>query len=126
MRRITIDTAFARIDELRNTVNVLENDMKDRVRFRLFAWIVGVSIAIFSGIMGVMWAHFGNNDAEIKKAIDSLRITSENNSKEIATVIQKIDGYIISNEKAIQRNEIDIGRILDKLDSIEKNTKENR
>lgn len=73
-----------------------------------------------------MWAHFGNNDAEIKKAIDSLRITSENNSKEIATVIQKIDGYIISNEKAIQRNEIDIGRILDKLDSIEKNTKENR
>lgn len=130
-----LNAAFARIDEMRQEAQETAKEtnqkfekqygyIQERVRMQLFIWIIGATIAIGGGLMGIMWSHFGRAGDLAGAAIDRMDAAAKDNAKDIQVAITRIDEYIRSHSEAQRRAEGDQNRVLEKLDEIERSVKE--
>lgn len=130
-----LNAAFSRIDEEREERRDLEKKVnekfekhngyiQERIRFQLFIWIIGAHISLSGGLMWIMWNHFGQTGDNAAKAIERMETSAIDNARDIKVAITRIDDFINTRNESIRRNESDQGRILTKLDDIERSVRE--
>lgn len=130
-----LNAAFARIDEIRDETRETDREtngrleklygyIQERVKFQLFIWVVGATIALQGSLMGIIWAYLIKTGNTANLAIDKMETSSKDNARDIRVVITRIDDYIKAHNEALRRAEQDQGRVLNKLDEIELNVRD--